>query len=191
VKRIDKEYKEFFHHQSLPVAWPDDPHLRSYAEFIDACGAMTRMAKDVVMTLTSRLEEAELLPDDGEMLLSTVVARSNAVTRILRYPPLPAARGNHAEAFAHFDRSFMTVHWWASHEGLSIFDRVGRAHRVAECRWDRIAVFPGKKFFGLTHGAHGPLGIPAFAMRAELGGMRTASRWSRSYTLPSLKTRHE
>lgn len=30
---------------------------------------------------------------------------------------------------------------------------------MAECRWDRIALFPGKKFYGLTHGAFGDLGI--------------------------------
>lgn len=159
VKRTDEEYKEFFHHQSPPVAWPDDPHLRAYAEFIDACGEMTRLAKAVALSFAADLEAAELLPDDGEIPLSSAIGRSNAVTRILRYPPLPAERGNHAEAYAHFDRSCMTIHWWASHEGLVIFDREGRMQRVHERAWDRIAVFPGKKFYGLTGGRFGNLGI--------------------------------
>ena len=159
VKRIDREYKEYFHHQSLPVAWPDTPTTRRYADFFASCGAMTRMAKDLVMAFVAELESAEFVPESDDGPISTAVARSNAVTRILRYPPLPEERGNHAEAYAHFDRSFMTVHWWASHEGLAIFDKAGTAHRVAELHWNRVALFPGKKFFGLTQGRFGRLGI--------------------------------
>jgi len=176
VKRTDQEYKEFFHHQSLPVTWPDDPHLRLYAEFIDACGAMTRMAKKLVSSFVERLELAELIRDSNERPLSSHVARSNAVTRVLRYPPLPPERGAHTEAYAHFDRSFMTVHWWASHEGLVVFDREARPHRIAECAWDRVAVFPGKKFYGLTGGTHGHLGI--HGVRDARGTGRSEDRFA-------------
>lgn len=160
IERNDKERKFFFHYQSPPAAWPfpDAQSVKRFAPFLESCGVLTARARviahDVAQTLDTHLRTT-----GRNYNLTEALHGSRAVTRVLRYLPLEGDRAGNADAYAHMDRAFLTVHWWASVEGLLIFDEHCAAHRIAETTWDRVAVFPGKKFFGLTHGTCGMKGI--------------------------------
>jgi hypothetical protein len=69
----------------------------------------------------------------------------------------------------HIDRNCVTIHWWSSRPGLYVFGPDGRKYSTNETAQDRIAMFPGKKFVGLTDCKYG-LGTPhgvVDRMRAE------------------------
>lgn len=76
-----------------------------------------------------------------------------AVSRALRY--LMRAIGR-PDATTHFDRSGFTTHWWGSRQGLIVIDRSGRKLRIDETAFDRILLFPGKKFGAVTNYHYGP-----------------------------------
>lgn len=160
IERNDKERKFFFHYQSPPVKWPFPDHtcFKRFAPFLESCSVLTARARaiahDVAQTLDTHLQRT-----GHSYNLAEALRGSRAVTRVLRYLPLEGARAGNADAYAHMDRAFLTIHWWASVEGLLIFDEHGACHRIAETAWDRVAVFPGKKFFGLTRGMCSMKGI--------------------------------
>lgn len=159
IRRDDKERKFFFHYQSPPAEWPfpDEKCIKRFSPFLESSAVLTARARSLVRQVASALDTHPHCTSRHNLAATLDGAR--AVTRILRYLPLEGERMGNADAYAHLDRAFMTVHWWASVEGLMMFDREGVGHRIAETAWDRIAIFPGKKFFGLTHGMFGMSGI--------------------------------
>lgn len=156
VRRDDKENKFFFHYQSPQAEWPFPDHemAERFSPFLESCMKLTTRAREIAQAVARALDAEGGLPQ-----LTPLLDGTRAVTRILRYLPLEGARKENADAYAHIDRAFLTVHWWASEEGLVLFDRKRVAHRVAEKSWDRVAIFPGKKFFGATGGKLGMCGI--------------------------------
>ncbi len=160
IERNDKERKFFFHYQSPAAEWPFPDHtcLKRFAPFLESCGVLTARARAIANGVAQTLD-THLRTTGRNYNLAEAMRGSRAVTRVLRYLPLEGDRAGNADAYAHMDRAFLTIHWWASVEGLLIFDEHCAAHRIAEIAWDRVAVFPGKKFFGLTQGACGMKGI--------------------------------
>lgn len=139
VRRSGEEEKWFFHY--LPHAeWLPEGSAR-YRAFLQACDALSCAARTLVVKVAESID-ARLKHADAHSL-SRALAGGRVVTRILDYLPRD---GTQPDATAHFDRSAMTVHWYASHTGLVIIDRDGGEHRVAETSWTDVAVFPGKKF---------------------------------------------
>jgi len=155
IYRDDAERKYFFHYQSPPAIWPfpDDATQKRFTPFLESCKALTTQARMYAQLVAFHFER------EYGISLSRNVTDANAVTRVLRYLPLVGNRAGNADAYAHMDRAFFTIHWWASEEGLVLFDREGASHRIAEKAWDRVAIFPGKKFYGLTGGKYGMSGI--------------------------------
>lgn len=158
VRRDDKENKFFFHYQSPPAEWPfpDAESARRFSPFLESCAVLTARAHSYAQSVAQRLDQHPHIEGHN---LAKALNGARAVTRVLRYLPLDGERAHNADAYAHLDRAFLTVHWWASEEGLLLFDREGLGHRVEEKAWDRVAIFPGKKFFGLTQGKLGISGI--------------------------------
>jgi isopenicillin N synthase-like dioxygenase len=160
VLRNDKERKFFFHYQSPPAQWPfpDQECVERFSPFLESCAVLTAKARSIVRDVARELDAHPRL-SAHRYTLARALEGGRTLTRVLRYLPREGERAHNADAYAHLDRSFMTIHWWASAEGLLMFDREGVGHRVAEGAWDRIAIFPGKKFFGLTDGVQGMSGI--------------------------------
>lgn len=160
IERNDKERKFFFHYQSPHAEWPFPDHTCSkrFAPFLESCGVLTARARAIAHDVAHMLD-TQLHTAGRTYNLAQALHGSRAVTRVLRYLPLGGDRAGNADAYAHMDRAFLTIHWWASVEGLLIFDEDGVGYRIAETAWDRVAVFPGKKFFGLTQGTCGMKGI--------------------------------
>lgn len=160
IRRDDAENKFFFHYQSPPAGWPlaDKECIQRFLPFIDSCATLTEKARTLAHNVARALDAHPRTSQYRHNLAKTLDG-ARTVTRVLRYLPLQGDRAANADAYAHMDRTFMTVHWWASAEGLLMFDREGVGHRVAEKDWGRVAIFPGKKFFGLTNGVLGMNGV--------------------------------
>ncbi len=160
ILRDDEERKFFFHYQSPPAEWPfpSQECAERFSPFLESCAILTTKARMLAYDTARKLDAHPRLSRHRYNLASTI-ENARAVTRVLRYLPLEGSRSQNADAYAHMDRSFMTIHWWASAEGLVMFDRESHSYRVAETAWDRVAIFPGKKYFGLTDGVQGMNGI--------------------------------
>ncbi len=148
----DDETKDYFHY-CKEHTWRLETNLeRSFVPFLEACAALTTRAEANVQALVQSIDAMH------RTHFAEHFRNQYVVTRILRYRRLkeqPVV----VDAHSHFDRDAITHHWWASHPGLVIFDANDQACRVDETSWDRAALFPGKKFLGLTGGAFGLTGL--------------------------------
>ncbi len=152
VRRSGDEEKWFFHYIA-DAAWLPEAAAK-YDQFLRACDALSCAARMLVVKVAGRIDAELKLP--GERSLSRAIAGGRVVTRILDYLPREGAK---PDATTHFDRSALTVHWYASHTGLVIIDRDDSEHRVAETSWTSAAVFPGKKYAGFFRGEGGVCGL--------------------------------
>jgi hypothetical protein len=156
VRRNDAENKFFFHHQTPEAEWPDQEKAKEYLHFLDACKALGQEAQRIVLAVAEALDTIDCKAD-GKLV--DLFADANIVIRVLRYLQLGGERKGNADAYAHMDRSGFTVQFWASEIGLKIFDREQNTYRVDETAWDKVALFAGKKFHGVTHGSQGMIGV--------------------------------
>lgn len=156
IRRDDAENKFFFHHQTPEAEWPDEEKAKEYLHFLEACKALGQEAFRIVMATAEALD-AVGCGADGK--LTEMYANANIVIRVLRYLQLGAEREGNADAYAHMDRSGFTVQFWASEIGLELFDRERNTYRVDETAWDKVALFVGKKFHGITRGSQGMIGV--------------------------------
>lgn len=158
--RTDGERKWYFHHVLDRAPWnTTTPVYARYAAFITALETITRYNRDIAIRVASDTDEYL----GSAASLADAIARSWAVTRVLYYEPeQDAAR---PDATLHIDRDTLTVHAYASHQGLVVIDSEGRRRRVDETNPDTTLVFPGKKFggfyagrygLGTVHGVHDP-----------------------------------
>lgn len=89
--------------------------------------------------------------------LKSKLARATCVTRILRYPKWIHAT---QRAKTHIDRSFMTAHWFGTHEGLMLYTPNGAWERINETSCNNTVLFPGEKFAATTRSMLGTYGTP-------------------------------
>lgn len=82
---------------------------------------------------------------------------ATCVTRILRYPKWMHAT---QRAKTHIDRSFMTAHWFGTHEGLMLHTPRGTWERINETSCNNTVLFPGEKFAATTRSMLGTYGTP-------------------------------
>ena len=144
------ETKDYYHHCPEHV-WDLDCDLaRSFLPFLESCTNLTFWAWGNVRKLLRDID-TEYGLDIGRYFDNEYM-----VTRIVRYRKLLASIKE--DALPHFDRDGIAHHIWASHPGLMMY-RNGTVHPVEETAWDRIAMFPGKKFLALVKGAHGDHGL--------------------------------
>ena len=160
-KRGD-ETKDYFHHCPTHVWQLDCDLARSFLHFFEACSSLTFWAYGNVLTLLQEVDR------EYKCNLAHYFKKQYVVTRIVRYRKLdPRIK---EDALPHFDRNGITHHTWASHPGLMVY-RNGSAHPVEETSWDRVAIFPGKKFLALVDGVYGDHGAHgARDMRTTTGG---------------------
>jgi isopenicillin N synthase-like dioxygenase len=156
VRRNDAENKYFFHHQTPEAEWPDEEKAKEYVHFLESCKALGQEAQRIVLAVAEALDTIGC-GADGKLV--EMFTNANVVIRILRYLQLGEERAGNADAYAHMDRSGFTVQFWASEIGLKIFDRERNSYRVDETAWDKVALFVGKKLFGVTHGSQGMIGV--------------------------------
>jgi hypothetical protein len=154
------EEKFFFHYLSGKNWSSDDVGMHLFVDFINSCSIINHEAKRIALSIAQEIDAIHA--GSGLPRLVPAIEEAHVVTRILRY--LERSEGS-ADAFTHLDRGAITVHWWASHPGLVVFDKNGQPYRIDENAWDRIAVFVGKKFgaffqgrygFGTPHGVRDP-----------------------------------
>jgi hypothetical protein len=139
-----KAEEKFFFHHAPGVTWEAE-EARSYEAFFAALDNINIAAKKIALSLAAEVDKihAEMHPEFPSLYYA--IEKGAVVTRVLRYL-------HSTDAYMHLDRSAITPHWWSSHGGLEIVGNDGKRHHVREAAWDKIAVFPGKKFAGLFAG---------------------------------------
>lgn len=154
TRRTDDEQKWFFHNYECTR---HDLRMRgapveTYANFFNSLGALNARALHIAAMFARMFDDVmprKAYADSFEFKVNS----GCAVTRVLRYLPRNSEK---ADAKVHLDRSGITVHWWSSRAGLVVFGQDLQKHRIHETAHDRICVFPGKKFAGVTNGEYGP-----------------------------------
>lgn len=177
-----KENKFFFHYH--PAYEPEKGGRKKFGEFLRSCDAINTQAKQIALAIASAIDKSHAEAGIVAPNLYNAISQAPTITRILRYLPRKDAG---ADAYIHLDRGVLSPHWFATHQGLILFDRNGAPHRVDETALDKIAMFISKKFaalfadikddtlcrskygFGVPHGVLDP--------RREIG-MRTEDRFA-------------
>ena len=156
--RKDDERKYVFHYRKGLEA--DFRRRRApvkrYEAFFLSCEALDTAAYEMALEVGRLFDRWNRSRAGYPGSLEERIREGYCITRILRYLP---REGGAPDAKVHFDHACITVHWWSSHPGLSLFDRRGNPIKVAETSTDRIAVFTGRGFVGATRGVFGQ-GIP-------------------------------
>ena len=158
-RRSTREQKWFFHcfqetsSRMLACGAP----VRKYAAFFMSMEALNRRALMHAKVLSAMYDEYHAaLGRTLPYSLRRAFENGSCVTRGLAY--LERAPGR-PDATLHFDRSCWTTHWWASRQGLIVLNRMLERLRILEVEFDRICLFPGKKFGGITNYEYG-IGLP-------------------------------
>lgn len=149
--RTDAEHKWYFHHVLKADAWDASSSIyRRHANFIEALETYTAACQTIAIGVANEIDDFLATRSGG---LADAMTRSWAVTRVLCYEASQDAI--RPDATLHIDRDAITVHGFATHPGLVLFDNDGVMHRAAETSMDRMLVFPGQKLGGFFKGRHG------------------------------------
>lgn len=158
-RRNEREQKWFFHcyKETSSRMMDRGAPVRKYGDFFLAMDALNRRALLHAQILSMMYDEYHAaLGRTLPYSLRKAFENGYSVTRGLAY--LERALGK-PDATLHFDRDGWTTHWWASRQGLIALSRLLKKIRILEVEFDRICVFGGKKFGGITEYEYG-IGLP-------------------------------
>lgn len=123
-----------------------DAHARCGA-FLSAVSDLDAKAREYALGIAECVDTSYGRNKPYSGSLYERISLGTSVTRVLRY--LPTALGA-SDACPHIDRSLLTIHWKASHQGLYIFQPDGSKTRIKECYNNAVCAFFGRKYIAAT-----------------------------------------
>lgn len=123
-------------------------HASHISPFLSALSSIEKMARSIGLEIARRMDESlgTTRPYSGNLF--DRILRGTVVLRVLQYKEVAASS---LDAIPHIDRSVLTIHIYASHEGLVIVLPNGEKIRIKECSFDWVCAFFGRKFMAMTH----------------------------------------
>jgi hypothetical protein len=148
----------------MGAAEMDAPH-ETVRSFLEALDALEDLARTTALSLARTVDQrfGRNAPYTGSLYLR--VLRGTIVLRVLRYLEV-AALAN--DAIPHIDRGLLTLHIYATHEGLIVVLPNGEQVRVRECELDSITAFWGRKYMAASRGK--TRGVPHGVKYKRVGG---------------------
>ncbi len=118
-----------------------------YGEFLTAVSDLDTKAREYALGIAECIDTSYGRNKPYSGSLYERIHLGTSVTRVLRYLP---TEGGSSDAYPHIDRSLITIHWKASHQGLYIFLPDGSKVRIKECSNDAVCAFFGRKYIAAT-----------------------------------------